>query len=364
MDKDRRTRVRKLLMVVAGLSVVAAPSRARAQSPAAESAPKAEQAPAAETLFNEGKKQYAAGKLQAAYDAYRKAWELKQTYDIAANLANAEKLLGKNRDAAEHYAYSLRNFPVTEQSGKREAIEKKLAAVRKEVGALAIEVNVEAAEVRVDGTRVGSSPLPDEVFVEPGPYTVSAQREGYVQATQSGLAGKGVSTVKIKLTLAERKEARGSDGHAAGGPQGAAGTQRAGGAHGKPPDPGFQPGPAWFITGGALAVVGVGVGVGLNLAANGAGAHAQDLGNGKAKYACSPKLTTTDPVCPELHDTLVRWSKLSDGAMAGYIAGGALALGTAGLGLWALTRPKAPPTMTVTPTVGKHEAGLLITGVW
>lgn len=351
---ERRVRGQRLLVVLAGLALAAVPARVHAEESAAEDAKEATK------LFAEGKKQYAFGKKQEAYEAYLKAWKLKQSYDIASNLANVEQLLGKNRDAAEHYAYSLHHFPVTEQSGKRDAIEKKLEAVRKEVGALSIEVNVEGAEVSVDETRVGSSPLPDEVFVEPGPYTVSARHEGYVEATQSGLAGKGGETVTIKLALAKRKEVRSSGGRA-----GAAGAPTSGavGASGQTA-PGFRPGPAWFVAGGTLAVVGLGAAVGLNLAANGALARAQELGNGKTNYACSPKLVTPDPVCPEIHDTLVGASKLSDAALASYIVGGAFALGTAGLGLWALTRPKAAPMTTVTPTVGKHEAGLLITGVW
>src|SRR5262245_56559173 len=56
-------------------------------------------------LFKRGKDYYKDGKLKEAYGSYRAAWDLKKSYDLAANLANTEFLLGLKRDATEHYAY-------------------------------------------------------------------------------------------------------------------------------------------------------------------------------------------------------------------------------------------------------------------
>jgi len=53
------------------------------------------------------------GSVQDGYDAYRKAWDLKQSSDIRRNLGNVEVELGKPRDAAEHLSYCLKRFPST-----------------------------------------------------------------------------------------------------------------------------------------------------------------------------------------------------------------------------------------------------------
>jgi tetratricopeptide (TPR) repeat protein len=87
----------------------------------------------ADDLFRAGKVAYKAGKLQEAYEAYRAAWRLKRTYDIAANLANAESQLGKTRDAAEHLAFCIRNFPPTGGKAQLDHIKAQFDEARREV---------------------------------------------------------------------------------------------------------------------------------------------------------------------------------------------------------------------------------------
>ena len=52
-----------------------------------------------------------AGRLSEAYDILLGAWRKKPTYDVAANLGSVELRLGKVRDAAEHLAFSVREYP-------------------------------------------------------------------------------------------------------------------------------------------------------------------------------------------------------------------------------------------------------------
>src|SRR6478735_656018 len=57
----------------------------------------------ANQLFKKGKVAFNAGKYNDALRIYTEAWSLKQSPDIAANLAQTESELGQHRDAAEHY---------------------------------------------------------------------------------------------------------------------------------------------------------------------------------------------------------------------------------------------------------------------
>src|SRR6185437_12371405 len=108
--------------------------------------------------------------------------------------------LGKYRDAAEFFEFTLRNFPVTAKADRRVAAQKKLDEVRKLVASVTVDVSKQRAEVRVDGKPIGVSPLPSEVFLEPGAHTIEARLEGHEPATQTIQADKG-SAQTIKLVL-------------------------------------------------------------------------------------------------------------------------------------------------------------------
>jgi len=363
MDDDRRSRVRGLAVVLAGLAVAGAPLRAHAQAPAAEDASKAQ------ALFDEGKKQYAAGKVQKAYDAYRGAWELRKSYDIAANLANAEKLLGKNRDAAEHYAYSLRTFPATGKPAQQKQLEAKLAEVRRELGALAVEVCVAGAEVRVDETPIGAAPLADEVFVEPGPHVVEARLAGYATATQNVLAGKGTETVKVVLTLVERKAARVGEGQAAG--QGGHGATP-GDGQAKSVDHGAGlplgtagPNRGLLLGGGVLAAVGLGVGIGLTVAASGKTAEANGL-LAKLEQGGIPGACLRAPAdCQAVESVWQSRNVLSRAGVGSFIGAGVVAAATVSYGVIAAlsARPKQETNAPrVLPQVGYRQGGLVVVG--
>src|SRR5580693_7330287 len=100
MQETTMTRLRlhivsATLLAAAGLG--SAP--AWAQPPASAAVAGLDKWKEADRLFAAGKTAYKAKKLQEAYEAYRDAWKLNQTYDICSNLANVEVELGK-RDVA------------------------------------------------------------------------------------------------------------------------------------------------------------------------------------------------------------------------------------------------------------------------
>ena len=86
---------RKLFVIIGALllgSAILVSAPARAQSAPAG----ADASQSADEFFRSGKALYKAGKLQEAYEAYRSAWRLKHTYDIAANLANWRNALASS----------------------------------------------------------------------------------------------------------------------------------------------------------------------------------------------------------------------------------------------------------------------------
>lgn len=147
----------------------------------------------ADDYFRQGKRLVREGKLEDAYRAYLAGYQIRKGYDIAGNLGSVELELQKPRDAAEHLAFCLRNFPAAGTAKQLEFIQGRLAQARREVFGLSITVSVDGAEILVDGRSIGRSPLPDEVFVEPGSRTVEARLRGYEPARRIIEARKGAA---------------------------------------------------------------------------------------------------------------------------------------------------------------------------
>ena len=91
--------------------------------------------------FEKGADGSEAGRLQEAYDSYKKAWDLKQSPDIACNLGNVEVELKKVRDGAEHLTYCMKTFPATGSADQKAQLQARLTQAREQVGLLKIVVS-------------------------------------------------------------------------------------------------------------------------------------------------------------------------------------------------------------------------------
>jgi len=151
-------------------------------------------------LFAQGNAALEAGKHEEALRAFEAVWQARKTYDVAANLAQAETQLGKHRDAAEHLAYALRNFPVSGKPALRKQIEELAAEAKKQVVTLRVRVNVDKADVSVNGKPVGTAPIAEELFADSGTVTVEAGLDGYDAAKQTLEMKKGEAR-DVVLTL-------------------------------------------------------------------------------------------------------------------------------------------------------------------
>ncbi len=154
----------------------------------------------AEEHYLRGKALLKGGDVKGAYLEYRASWDLKQSYDIAANLGNLELEQGMPRDAAEHLAFALRTVAVGVPEDRVATIRGLLDRARKLVGAATVKVNVAGAEILVDGLAVGRSPLASEIFVDPGKRTIEARLSPYAPA-KTVVDVPRASTVPVELVL-------------------------------------------------------------------------------------------------------------------------------------------------------------------
>jgi hypothetical protein len=294
-----------------------------------------------DTLFDEGTTALEQGDFNAAYDKLSRAFAKRRSVDIAANLALAEVKLGKKREAAEHLAYGLANFPATGKPEAKERMQKQLAELKK--GLCEFRVNTEeGSTVFVGEAPVGLSPLQTPLYLEPGVHKFRVERSGKMGEKSVTAAAGDSLTIKVELTVNVAPTAT------------ATGT-----GTGAPPPPPPEEKPLWpAILLGSLAGVGAGVGIGLTVAAFGA-RSAADPNEGDLPE-CASGFTAA---CQQASD-----DKL--GGANGLFTGGMIGLGVAGASLVGLVvylvlpsgsdeaQPdKTAPKASFTPVIAPGQAG-------
>lgn len=358
----RRTLAVRLGVLLA-IAVLVAPLRlafAQAGSPPT-GAPSAAAVARADAQFQEALKFYKAKRYAEAEPGFQAAWELNPTYDVAGNLGYVKYHLGKYREAAELFAFVLRNFPLTAKSNKRDAAQKKLDEVRKLIASVTVRVSVVHAEVLVDGKSVGVSPLSGEVFLDPGAHTIEARLGGYTPATQSIQADKG-SSQTVTLTLVASAPSGGGPvslpppdpglGQNGGVPPGA--------PNGDPPRRSLVPGIVLASVGGAALATGIGL-----AAAYGGKKSDADSLNASIRSAggyCNSPSGSIASQCSQLHEA-TKQAQTFGRAGVGLLVGGAAVLAASGAYfLWPESKPKPAASTTVVPVATPAGGGLLVQG--
>jgi hypothetical protein len=321
--------VRSALATAAVASALAVAGPSAAQS-------KADTAGDAAQLFDKGNALYKTGRWAEAEAQFQKAWDLRKSFDVAANLGDCELEIGQNREAAEHLAYAAREFPLSGKAAARERVQKRFAEARSRVGALRVQVSVQGAEVVVDGRRVGLAPLADELFVDPGPHTVEARLGDYETGRASVEVAQGASK-EVAIALVKK---------------------------GPPPLVATGPKKAIVIAGGAVTGVGIVMGSVLAVVSNGKATTAETTRSGlvvsNGSAACTGQGTPTS--CSALQDAIR--SKNAFGSAAAWSFIGAGTVGVATL-IYALAAPKAAKAgVLVAPTVAAGGGGLTLAGAW
>jgi hypothetical protein len=308
-----------------------------AGSASAQPRPEGAADPAA-AFFDKGEALYKQSRFAEAEAQLQQAWDLRRSFDVAADLGDCELEIGQSREAAEHLAYAVREFPPSGKAALRERLQQRLALARERVGTLKVRVSVPGAEVLVDGKVIGLVPLADDVFVDPGTHVVEARLRDYEAGRASVEVAKGAAK-DVAITLTKRPE--------------------------EPPPPVEPEGPnqRLLTTGAVIAGAGAGLGVVLSIvsatkgwAADGQLATLQKTG---LRMPCPTHMTMCAAIDRDrgLHDALGK------GALGAFIGAAMFAFATGG---YVLVAPKAPPRtgVQVAPVVGLDRAGVAVVGVW
>ena len=294
--------------------------------------------------------------LKAAKAAEQQKWDqcraallaalaIKQHPQVAGSLGGCEVKLRLYRDAAEHLAYSLREMKTAAPAERRTNTEAVLREAQEKIQTVRLSVNVRGADVRVDGRSVGTAPLPDPIFLDPGPHTIEAVQEGF-QVAHATVEGKAGNMLELELAL-KRNEP----------------TTPPAPLPSPPPPLAPTPRPlTWLlVTSGVLAAGGLAAGAGLTVAANGKGSDVATLG---AQVGGPSACLTATSSCTTLHNAASSRDELSSAALWSFVGSGAFALTTVGLGVWTMAAPKANAPVQIVPTIGAALSGVEVRGSW
>lgn len=246
---------------------LAAPSVTRAEP----AKPTAAELDRAAELFKKAKALHGSGKLDQARDLYTQAWTLHRSPDIAANLAACELALNRHRDAAEHFDFALRHLLAGTTQDQKARLTEGFEKAKREIAALRLDVQPAGASVVIDGITIGTSPIADDAFVEPGERKIRVTKGGHETYVGSFTVAKGENkTVRVTLeaNAAGAAPAPGS-APSAGTPSSASNGSKSGPAPAAGDTGGRQQSavPAYVALG--AGIVGLGAGIGFLVAASG-----------------------------------------------------------------------------------------------
>jgi len=302
----RSFQIRFVPSIIAVAMALCASSLCQAQS--ADGSTGADNNTRVRALFREGVAAFNAGKPEEAVKTLSEAWSIRQSYDVAAALAQAEIQLKRYRDAAEHLDFCLSHFAPVESEQTLRQIKNAFAEVKLHVGAFKIAVDHPGAEVRVDDKPVGTSPLGAVVFVDPGQHALEA-RLGADKVTQTVHVDPGEQApVEMKFGAANIAPPTSSPSD-----HPAADTQRS-----------IVP----VIVGGAAFIIGAGSAIGFELAASSKDDTARSLRGRTGPSGCAAGGGVSATDCGALHDALNARDRDHNWATAGIVLAGVAAIAT------------------------------------
>lgn len=307
-----------------------------------------------DTLFQAGNAALKKADYPTAYEKLSKAWELRQSVDIAANLAQAEAKLGKTREAAEHLAYAIAFFPPSGSDSARQAMQERLAELKKAFAEVTFNVEP-GATIMVDDKTVGVAPLQVPVYLEPGKHVFAATKEGRQGSQTLHFRAGDVLVVAVLLKEAPAASASASASAAPSAAPSASGSATA------PPPPEGPPKWPGFVVGG-VGLVAIGIGGGLMGAGAGAKGDAEDAGRALPS-PCNPDAPSTG--CQDITDKLDQSNTLHNAGL-GTLIGGSVVLATGvALIVWSFVAEPSQPDearLQLLPLATPESQGLWLTG--
>jgi tetratricopeptide (TPR) repeat protein len=287
--------------------------------------------PEVEARFKKGVELFKEADFRAALVEFRRAYDKSKNPKILYNIAKTEFQLTDYVAAIATYERYLSEGAAVIDKARRAEVEEELPKLRARVATATITTNVSGATVSIDDEVVGTTPIASPVLLNPGVHRIVVRKDGFAESLRRiEVAGGDFPAVDLRLT-----------------------EQAA--ALGKSSDPEVKssaPGSTLRTTGiivGATGLVAIGIGAAFGLSAKSKNDEAADMCTG---------IECRDPRAITLTDDARSAATIST---IGFVAGGVLLAGGAGLFLFA-PRSESKTALRLAPRVGPQAAFLSIGG--
>jgi hypothetical protein len=146
-----------------------------------------ETTPTAEQLwdwYGEASRLHDQGKVNEAWNLYKKIWKYKQTYDVAASMGEICARRAQFALAARYYRFAIETVVPTQSPDFVKAVNEEYSKARREI----TEVEVKTTPQHVKGLRIfdegNDVELEQPLFLEVGNHRLRAEAEGYATVTK------------------------------------------------------------------------------------------------------------------------------------------------------------------------------------
>jgi tetratricopeptide (TPR) repeat protein len=143
--------------------------------------------------YGEASKLHDQGKVDEAWKVYKRIWEHKKTYDVAASMGEVCAKRGEYAEAARYYRFALETVVPTQSPDFVEAVKEELHKALAKV--TEVEINVSTSDKSANELHVidekSQRELELPLFLEPGTYNLKAQAPGFAPRFKSITAAAG-----------------------------------------------------------------------------------------------------------------------------------------------------------------------------
>jgi hypothetical protein len=146
-----------------------------------------ETSPTAQQLwdwYGEASRLHDQGKVNEAWNLYKKIWKYKQTYDVAASMGEICARRAQFALAARYYRFAIETVVPTQSPDFVKAVNEEYSKARREI----TEVEVNTTPQHVKGLRIvdeaNDVELEQPLFLEVGNHRLRAEAPGYATVTK------------------------------------------------------------------------------------------------------------------------------------------------------------------------------------
>src|SRR6266545_1425002 len=146
----------------------------------------------ARELYEQGRRLWTQGRSEEARVAFQAAFSVLPHWQLAAYLGRAELKTGRYHEAADHLTFAMQHLTPDATPAQRQELEHDLTDVKSRFATVQLTIAQSGSALSVDGQTIGTSPLAQPLFVDPGVRTFEARSadRSVARKTLSVEAGK------------------------------------------------------------------------------------------------------------------------------------------------------------------------------